>query len=68
MTPKFCLEFFHDHNPFAGEEKLKNIVTGQVANDAVDIDRAAVVGSQVLQQIENEIVSELKFKDTWHTN
>ena len=62
---KILIEFFHDHNPFAGEEKLKNIVTGQVENDAVNIDRAAVVGSQVLQQIENEKVSELKFKDAW---
>ena len=50
------LDFFNDHNSFKG--KLKNIVTGQVANSNVNVHRAAEVGSEDLKNFEKKQVSE----------
>ena len=62
---KILFEFLEVHNPFSEGEKLKNIVTGQVANEAVNIDHAAEVGAEILKNVASKNVSEVTFKTSW---
>ena len=57
-------DFFQEHNPFSNESKLKNIVTGIVANVAVNIDKAAGIGVEIMERMKNKVVHEFIFKVT----
>lgn len=58
-------DFFQEYNPFSEEIKLKNIVTGLVANKAVNIDKAAEIGAEIMERMKDRVVAELTFKTSW---
>ena len=58
-------DFFQEHNPFLNESKLKNIVTGVVANEAVNINKAAGVGVEIMERMKHKVIHEFNFKATW---
>ena len=57
--------FFHDHNPFNTEtEGLRNIVSGVVAGEFVNVERACAIGNKILTNMEGKQVSAYVFKSS----
>lgn len=44
------------HNPFSTDPTLRNIVTGVVAEDNVNVDNYAEVGKQIIEKMEGQLV------------
>jgi hypothetical protein len=57
-------EFLHERNPFSDEHSLRNIETGAVADANVNVDKAKLIGQTILNEMENQNVSEYTFKRT----
>ena len=51
------LNFLKEFSPYTSAESLRNIVTGVVADDAINVDKLILVG--------NKIVSEMDGKDVF---
>lgn len=56
------VDFLRERNPFSPELNLRNIETGCVAEDRVNVDSAKLIGDTILQNMENKIISGYSFK------
>lgn len=56
------VDFLRERNPFSPELNLRNIETGCVAEDSVNVDSAKMIGDTVLQNMENKVISGHSFK------
>lgn len=56
------LFFLQQHNPFADDPSLRNIVTGIVADASVNVDNAKQVGLQILKRMEGQTATEISLK------
>ncbi|GFR73643.1 hypothetical protein ElyMa_003872300 [Elysia marginata] len=56
------LNYLLSGNPFAGDETLRSISTGAMANQPVNSDRAKEVGHTILESMRNAAVKDYTFK------
>ena len=57
------VSFFSKHSPFQHGTTLRNIVTGTVADDRVNCDKAKEIGQQIVKKMEGECVANMKRAD-----
>ena len=64
---------FKEYNPFSNEKHIRNIVTGVVTNEKVNVDQAGEIGKNLLKLMENQTVTEFHLNQvgnplTWQQN
>ena len=56
------MQFLWERNPFTDEPTLRNIETGVVANEGVNVDQAKRIGNAVLELMEDQNALSFTFK------
>ncbi|XP_021362244.1 uncharacterized protein LOC110456045 [Mizuhopecten yessoensis] len=56
------IDFLKERNPFAEDLSLRNIVTGEVADDTANADKALEIGQKILKKMVDQPVTEFSFK------
>ena len=56
------ISFFEDRSPFVDSAPLRQIVTGEIADETVNVEQARAVGESILTEMEGQAVEAWKFK------